>query len=447
MSPRSNIPARIVILVLAAALCLPMPGRAQEKAASVEAPPADAGAPTADPIVKISPPPSHAAREVLLFPLKIPSFVLRAATLPFGMLSRLIERKHLVERVTDALSNKDKTFWAYPIIEGGAGSGFGGGAGLTHINLFNDGYNAKLYYKNHINFDQVAHVTFGKPEAFRLMDAPASWAAVTHWLRFTGENYYGIGPSTTQANASAYLINHTVVGGGIDWDILHPFSINVGVSYDVGTTGQNTHGSAPPIDQVFPLQSIPGYADWLHYIACGLKFQYDSRDNDSLPERGGLYAATVKRFQHVGEGEFDYNQYELDARHFFRLGRSRQVLALHGGGIFQQKTGGGQIPFYRLATLDVYSPLRGFVRGRFHDRNLLIFNAEYRFPVWSDIDGVLFVDTGRVFHSFPDLTFNDFRYSAGGGLRIRALGIMLLRFDMAYGGEGIKTLLGISKSL
>ncbi len=178
-----------------------------------------------------------------------------------------------------------------------------------------------------------------------------------------------------------------------------------------------------------------------------LTLQYDTRDNVSLPSKGGIYSASYYRYQSLGSGSFSFNQFELDARRFISLKRPRMVLALHGGLIAQQTGGDNTIPFYRLATLDVNSPLRGFTTGRFHDKNLVVLNAEYRFPVWSSIDGVLFFDTGRVFHSFSDFTLNDFKYGGGGGLRIRAMGLMLFRFDLAYGGEGVQALVGISKSL
>lgn len=431
-------PRVFIAICLVILLSLPALGLADSK-----------GAPTSpdEPIVKIAPPPSHAVRQVLYFPLKLPAYALRAATLPIGLLSRLIERERIIERAAELLSNREKTLWAYPIIEGGAGTGFGGGMGLTHIDLFGQGYNLKLIYKNHIDLSQDASASFGKPLAFTMSGIPVSWATNVWWMRHTDEDYYGSGPSTTRATHSQFLVNHTSVGGGLAWQLLPPLSLNFGIGYDIATTGPNSEGSFLSVDQTFVPANIPAFGRWIHYISIGFKAQYDTRDNVSMTERGGLHSASITRFQHAGIGSYDYIQYELDGRHFFNLGFKRMVLALHGGLTFQQTTSGGQVPFYRLATLDANSPLRGFPRGRFRDRNFIILNAEYRFPVWDGIDGVGFVDTGRVFHSPSDLSFNDFKYSAGGGLRVRALGLMLLRLDIAYGGEGINTLLGISKSL
>lgn len=429
---RRAIARRLTVALILCALLLPARAGGEEQV---------------EPTVRITPPPAATVRRTAYFPLRLPSYALRAATLPVGMLMRLIERKRVVERVADALSNDAKTLWAYPIIEGGAGAGFGGGMGLTHVDLFGRGYNLKLRYTNHIDFNQVGSAAFGKPHAFEIGGAPCSWATGVEWMRLTHENYFGAGPVSSRNNQSAYLLHRTIVGAGLSVSLLPKLSLNAGAAYDVAGTGPNAYGSLPSVGQTFPAAQRPAYDSWRSYAVIALKLEYDSRDNFSATERGGIYSAGIKRFQHIGEGDFDFLQYELDARHFFSLGYPRMVIALRGGFVFQQETGGGSIPFYRLATLDVATPLRGFVHGRFHDRNRFVFNAEYRFPVWEEIDGVLFVDAGRVFHGIQDFSVKDFKSSAGGGLRLRALGLMLFRFDLAYGGEGINTMVGVSKSL
>ncbi|HPQ81410.1 MAG TPA: BamA/TamA family outer membrane protein [bacterium] len=447
--------AGIVLLAFALSLIPPAawavkpPTVAERRAASAKC--ADEAAPgktpSGDPVVKITPPPTEIARRIVYFPLDLPAWILRIATLPVGMLFEFIEKKQVIERVADALSNEKKTIWAYPIIEGGAGSGFGGGAGFNAVDLFGRGVNLKLTYRNHINLSQSASAAVGKPEMWELADRPVSLAGGVKWSRPTNDSYFGIGPSTTQSMRSYYMANNTSIGAGAAWEFYQGLTANAGIAYDVGTSGGNTYGSGPAVNAAFPAADIPGFGRWIHYFVPGLKLQYDTRDNISLPSRGGIYTLSFSRYQGLGSGDFDFNQYELDARHFFPLWRPRMVLALHGGIKAQQETGGGKIPFYKLSTLDVNSPLRGFTSGRFHDRNLIVLNAEYRFPIWEALDGVLFFDTGRVFHSFADLTMKDFKLSGGGGLRMRAMGLMLLRFDLAYGGEGIQTLVGISKSL
>src|SRR6185369_16227419 len=59
---------------------------------------------------------------------------------------------------------------------------------------------------------------------------------------------------------------------------------------------------------------------------------------------------------------------------------------------------------------------------------LLILNEEMRFPLFSILDGVGFVDVGNVYPTIGDFSFTGIRKAAGMGLRIRTP-YFLIRFD------------------
>jgi outer membrane protein insertion porin family len=59
---------------------------------------------------------------------------------------------------------------------------------------------------------------------------------------------------------------------------------------------------------------------------------------------------------------------------------------------------------------------------------LFILNEEIRFPLFSILDGVGFLDVGNVYEKASDFSFTDVRKSAGMGLRIRTP-YFLIRFD------------------
>ncbi len=124
------------------------------------------------PKVKVTVPGSYWQKKVMLFPLEVPSYALRAATWPLGILFDTLEQKRVILRITDLLSNKEKTLWVYPVIEGGAGTNFGGGPALRYTDLFHDGYNLHAHYKIHINLNQYAGVWMGKSNAAELFGKP-----------------------------------------------------------------------------------------------------------------------------------------------------------------------------------------------------------------------------------------------------------------------------------
>jgi len=48
---------------------------------------------------------------------------------------------------------------------------------------------------------------------------------------------------------------------------------------------------------------------------------------------------------------------------------------------------------------------------------LLLFNAEYRFPIFATVGGAVFLDAGNVYASTKNIRFDDIRYGAGLGVR------------------------------
>lgn len=103
--------------------------------------------------------------------------------------------------------------------------------------------------------------------------------------------------------------------------------------------------------------------------------------------------------------------------------------------------GDGAIPFYELNLLDLNNGLRGFDRGRWQDEGALLFNAEWRFPVWQDVEGDIFLDEGQVFNNYKDIGLKQFRYSAGAGLRFVTNRKFGFRIQVAASEDGVLTLI------
>ena len=61
--------------------------------------------------------------------------------------------------------------------------------------------------------------------------------------------------------------------------------------------------------------------------------------------------------------------------------------------------------------------LRGYFAGRYRDRDLLAFQAEYRAPVWWRIGVVAFGAIGQVQHDLNGFRSDQFHPSLGAGLR------------------------------
>jgi outer membrane translocation and assembly module TamA len=110
----------------------------------------------------------------------------------------------------------------------------------------------------------------------------------------------------------------------------------------------------------------------------------------------------------------------------------------------------GAVPFFKRYFLGGAQTLRGW--GRFQvsplsgaglpigGHTLTNFSTELRFPVWSQLSGVLFLDGGNVWTSPWDFNVNDLRYNVGPGIRYNTP-IGPIRADFGYQVNPIPNLL------
>ena len=105
--------------------------------------------------------------------------------------------------------------------------------------------------------------------------------------------------------------------------------------------------------------------------------------------------------------------------------------------------GGDAVPFYQLPRLGGQRSLRGFVSDRFRGDGALFFTAEYRYPVWSRIDAMFFVDAGQVFDTFGDIAVRDFEATVGGGFHLLNNKGLSARFEVARSVEGTEVILTV----
>ena len=93
----------------------------------------------------------------------------------------------------------------------------------------------------------------------------------------------------------------------------------------------------------------------------------------------------------------NYLRYGLEARRYFDLYAGDRVLLLRAYAEGVTAVGaGGYVPFTDLPRLGGPQQLRGYTRDRFRDRLAVLGTVEYRYPIWNELAGFLFVDAGRV---------------------------------------------------
>lgn len=139
---------------------------------------------------------------------------------------------------------------------------------------------------------------------------------------------------------------------------------------------------------------------------------WDTRNNAYSPDRGVFAEMQYVWFdQHIGS-DFNLRVFNLDFRKFFHLS-DRSVLALQGiAGLTS-----GNTPFRKLEELGGSDIMRGYYQGRYTDKCLTAYQAEYRRMLFWRIGIVAFASTGEVSPNLSSFRLDGFHYAYGGGVR------------------------------
>ena len=382
-------------------------------------------------------------KKVAMYIISVPTtYVARFVTWPVAIFADYLIKKGVVNKVINVVSNKERTFWIYPRLELGFGNGFGGGIGVRHFDLMNQNYQFYANYIVYLNVDQRGAFGLSKPDMFYIGNKPFGFKFETKLMHDKDTPFYGIGPDTPN-NRANYAIDAIMTGGAATFSPFKDFLIEGGfyVLADITKPGES-----PSVETLFPSSQLPGFGDQLTYGGFGLTVLHDTRDASGRPEKGGLRRGTFARFQGLGSGQYDFNFYMIELIQYIKLWLPRHVLGLRTAWQYRQPTGRGEIPFPFMSKIDVYSPVRGFSSGRFRDRGSMVFNVQYRFPVWEYLDGEFFFDAGRVFHTMSDISFKQMELAGGGGLLFTTKDYFLARIELGYGGEGVKFLFKTSQA-
>jgi hypothetical protein len=165
-------------------------------------------------------------------------------------------------------------------------------------------------------------------------------------------------------------------------------------------------------------------------VGLGLTLGWDTRDHALEPHRGSLYELSGMAWEGPFGSEYTFSELTLNLRQYLPI-TPTQVLALQFYGQLQ----GGEVPFYKMALLGGQRLLRGYLEGRYRDKELLALQAEYRLPIFWRFGAVLFFSLGEVSDRLSHFSFDRFKWTAGCGGRamINSDERLNLRVDMAFG--------------
>ncbi|MGD9040437.1 MAG: outer membrane protein assembly factor BamA [Desulfobacteraceae bacterium] len=177
-------------------------------------------------------------------------------------------------------------------------------------------------------------------------------------------------------------------------------------------------------------QSIQNMAGKNVTSSISLGIERDSRDKPFVTTRGSVNSLSFETAGGFLGGTVNFNKYLAKSLWYFPLFWETVFLAQGRAGYIQEK-GDEPIPVYQKFRIGGINTVRGFEAYSISPRDpetnepiggeqMLIFNAEYRFPLIKEqgVLGLVFFDAGNVYTDDPTaLTVSGVRMGAGGGIR------------------------------
>jgi outer membrane protein assembly factor BamA len=332
---------------------------------------------------------------------------LHAATRPLGWTARYLEQEY-----PGLFDFKLPTRGVLPLVELGGPVGFLGGLFLYDNHLFGSDHSARIegLYGGTDTFDAKGSYQIPTP-----LGPGSNFKTVVNVFSDPKSEFYLDGNDNdvtadetrfsrdqvdVTAGLSAALPDRTLHG---KVDLIYE---HVEVRSDEGLRGQRLTNANP---------AGLGTADLLtSRLALGL----DYTDEPPRLSRGTEIILQLDYTHDLTTDHFRYGRYVVGGRQYLPVGFFPDSRRLALRGRLEQVEplfGGAAVPFYQLPALGGQNTLRGFQGRRFQNDGSLVLNAEYRYPLWSNLDALIFVDAGQVFDTLAEVGADRFHWSYGGG--------------------------------
>jgi len=315
-----------------------------------------------------------------------------------------------------------------------AGSGFSVGPGYRTTGRLGGAVDFSTFAMGSLKKYWIADARVELP---RLADERVGIDAHVRSYDFQDELFFGVGPDSARSDLVTYGFRNTVVGGSAavrptSWLTVSGTADFLNPRIDPATGEEEDIGSR------FDDSTAPGLADQPDFMRYEGTVDVNLREPRGNPRSGGRYLFTYQRFNDLESNLYSFQRAEVDVQQYIPLYRDRRILALRATASASDADAGARVPFYYLRTLGGPDDLRGFHRKRFSDTHALLLQAEYRWEIFTAVDGALFYDAGKVASRLEDLNLRDLESDYGFGFRFGTANGVFLRIEVAFGSTGGK---------
>jgi len=249
--------------------------------------------------------------------------------------------------------------------------------------------------------------------------------------------FYGMGLDSNRGNRTDYRLKDTSLDGTAALRLARFIRAGGSVGGLWTKTGPGKNVALASTETVFDDSSAPGLDGQATFLRSSVFGQIDYRDDPLGPKSGGNYVTEYTWFDDRSPGQFGFRRWDIDVQQYIPFFNKTRRIALRARMTMTDAKSGQRVPFYLQPYIGGSDDLRGFRPYRFTGPNAVVYNAEYRWEIFSGLDGALFFDAGKVMPHRGHLAMSNLEVSPGFGLRFNARNRTFIRLDVGFSHEGV----------
>lgn len=380
----------------------------------------------------------------------IPAKIWHLIWTPLGATVIWAEQNRVAEKAMNFFFlNDERSAGFFPQVSFGGNTGAGAGLVLFHNNLFNKRNKINLNFLYSGTENNTVTLTYSDSTLF---GSPFYLNVFGDFFNDSDENLFISGDISPENLANSSITanqsveddetSYATEQGGVQIDLGYAISqrVGLGIAAHFKRTNIKKGTTEKREGELFP-ETIPG-AGTTSLFSIGPTITFNLSTGWPRVLSGAVFKFSYQYNRELNGSRFEYNRFTLEAHQFIPIPflATNRRLGIRVRFEKLDRLNNKQIPFYELSMLGDAATLRGFDQNRFRGRGSLLFNFEYRYPVWDTWDAVLFFDEGQVFDDLNDLNIDNFHWGAGFGLRFMSAAGFLLRFEVGFSREMVRTL-------
>ncbi|MBN2000339.1 hypothetical protein JW935_22505 [candidate division KSB1 bacterium] len=246
--------------------------------------------------------------------------------------------------------------------------------------------------------------------------------------RFEDRNIFSQEQAKAQISLGGYLLP------GMTLDALGSFE-NINIHRGRGDDD-------PAICETFNVSSLPGLTTRTKLARFEFESILTTHKTRAYPSNGLDFILRGGIANEVGDSQYGFYNYAADVKQTINLFYGR-CLALRVAGEVTRPLGAKKIPFYYLSEMGRFSTIRGLVRGRYRDRDMIYGSLEYIYPIrmlrGDRISSILFLDAGQVGNNLiSSMEFENFVFTYGFGFQFSNADGLIARLELGFSPDGYK---------